>query len=700
MRSAAPAAEPPAVALVDADGRIVGWNEAAGRLLGYRREEVLGRPARGVLFPETELKRFPPPDGWAGTVRVRHRAGHALALRLHLSPIVSADGAERWLVTVAKDERGGLMEALLRRMPLQVCLWDPDLRLTWANETAAASLGLRESELRGQRVNEFADRWGGDFATGAVEQVMLRVLREGTPVVDREFNWQPPGRETMRLFSLSLFRLEDRDGRPLGVCSLALDLSRSSARARLALLTAASAPIGTTLDVARTAQELADLAVPLLADYCAVDLGEAPAPGGQPPPRRVTRNSAPPVCRRAALSTTLTELPDTVRRPGEYFDLPADSPLAKVFVTGRPYFRPASEGSASAGSGSSGDSPSGDRPPGDRPARGFLPRDWSAREPVGSALGGRVGVHSLMVVPLRARGEVLGVVVLTRIGDSVPFGDDDLFLAEQLAARAAFSLDNARRYARERAAALTLQRSLMPRGLSGGGVVELATRYLPSDRHDGVGGDWFDAIRLPRDRVALIVGDVVGHGIHAAATMGRMRSALRALTDLELPPVEVLTRLDHLVIRLAAEEESDGGEQDMPTAGATCLYALYDPATRRCTVARAGHLPPAVVTPGGEVVFPELPPGVPLGFGLADFEQTELELAEGSVLALYTDGLVERRDEDIDAGLERLARALARRGPGLEELCSSVVDELVGEGGGEDDVALLLARTLPRRRPR
>jgi anti-sigma regulatory factor (Ser/Thr protein kinase) len=253
-------------------------------------------------------------------------------------------------------------------------------------------------------------------------------------------------------------------------------------------------------------------------------------------------------------------------------------------------------------------------------------------------------------------------------------------------------VDNARRYAREHAAALALQRSLLPHALTGGSALEVASRYLPTDVQGGVGGDWFDVIPLSGARVALVVGDVVGHGINAAVTMGRLRTAVHTLADMDLPPEELLAHLDDLVIRLAEEEDQNDEAIATAVLGATCLYAVYDPVTRRCTMARAGHPPPAIAVPGGSVTFPDLPAGPPLGLGALPFESAELELPEGSLIALYTDGLIETCDQDIDVGLTRLSTVLPKPGLVLEDLCTMVVDALL-TGPQTDDVALLLART-------
>jgi anti-sigma regulatory factor (Ser/Thr protein kinase) len=254
------------------------------------------------------------------------------------------------------------------------------------------------------------------------------------------------------------------------------------------------------------------------------------------------------------------------------------------------------------------------------------------------------------------------------------------------------SLDNARQYVREHTTALALQRNLLPHRLRGGRAVDAASRYLPADVDSGVGGDWFDVIPLSGARVALVVGDVVGHGLHAAAAMGRLRTAVHTLADMELPPAELLAHLDDTVQRLA-EEDADAPDQSPAAVGATCLYAVYDPVTGKCTMARAGHPPPAVIDPQGQVSFPDLPTGTPLGLGLGiPFEAVELELPEGSLLALYTDGLIETRDHDIDVGMRRLASALAQPAGSLEDLCTLATQAFPGQAPS-DDVTLLLVRT-------
>ncbi|KAK1176674.1 SpoIIE family protein phosphatase [Streptomyces sp. NBS 14/10] len=255
----------------------------------------------------------------------------------------------------------------------------------------------------------------------------------------------------------------------------------------------------------------------------------------------------------------------------------------------------------------------------------------------------------------------------------------------------------ARHSIRERRAALTLQHSLLPRGLAAGAALAVVSRYLPANAPSSVGGDWFDVIPLSGARVALAVGDVVGHGTNAAAAMGLLRTAVRTLAALDLPPDELLAHLDDLVISLgeqrSAERAVESEQHVVGTniLGATCLYAIYDPVTESCTLARAGHPPPAIVATDGTVTFLDLPAGPPLGLGFLPFGSVELELPEGALLALFTIGLVRAAEWEIDVGLSRLAEALACPGPTLDDVCDNVVSTMMS-GSPPHDAALLVAR--------
>lgn len=431
------------------------------------------------------------------------------------------------------------------------------------------------------------------------------------------------------------------------------------AHARLTLLYDASVAVGTTLDVERTAHELAKVAVSRFADYVTVDLAVPVLRGEEPP----TGNNAE--LRRVAVSGIQ---PDPPLFPvGTQVTLDPATPQARSFGYARAAIEPDLHASAA----------------------------WQRQDPERGRKILDYGIHSLITAPLRARGVTMGLVNFWRAQKPEPFEEEELYFAEELAAKAAVAIDNARRYTHERATALTLQRSLLPRRIPARAAPEVASRYLPAGGQAGVGGDWFDVIPLSSRRVALVVGDVVGHGIHASATMGWLRSAVRTLADVDLPPDELLTHLDDLALHRARDEQAGSAEGDTAVSGdvgATCLYAVYDPISRRCILATAGHPLPHIVTPGGDVQPVSGHIGPPLGIGGLPFESTEVELAAGSVLALYTNGLIYSRDRDIDQGLALLRQALALPAASLEAACDTVTDALLTDQP-TDDVALLLART-------
>ncbi|WP_053678171.1 ATP-binding SpoIIE family protein phosphatase [Streptomyces sp. WM4235] len=437
---------------------------------------------------------------------------------------------------------------------------------------------------------------------------------------------------------------------------------------RLIMVNEAGARIGTTLDTARTARELADLATSRFADLVNVDLLEAvlleedalPAPGSSAL-RRIARSSA-----GEGFSVEADDFPVEM---GQAHTYPEGSDPSRALATGQP---------------SRHDFTTSETP------------SWLARSPGQGRTPRSVGAHSVLLVPLCARGSTLGLAQFLRYRDSESFDNNDLLLASEIASRAAVAIDNARRYTHERSTALTLQRSLLPQRLPEQPAVETAYRYLPSGSRAGAGGDWYDVIPLSGSRVALVVGDVVGRGLAAAATMGRLRTAVRTLADIDLMPDELLTHLDDVVIRLQRE-----GARDADEISATCLYAVYDPVSSLCSLASAGHVPPAVaMSPalGSEgpasrsVDFPAVPIGPPLGLGGFPFETAQFELPPGSLLALYTDGLIEDRDRDVDSALALLRDVLSHAPASLEDTCDRLLSTLL-PSHPLDDIALLVART-------
>ncbi|MDF4249064.1 SpoIIE family protein phosphatase [Streptomyces sp. WMMB303] len=449
---------------------------------------------------------------------------------------------------------------------------------------------------------------------------------------------------------------------------------------RLELLYTAGLRIGTTLDVVRTAEELTEVAVPRFADAATVDLLE-PVIGGQEP----LPGPSTAAVRRVALRFEGGAVPPLQ---------PVDSSPAVPPLSGPGGSESGREdGTAGGGEGGGRAGDAGDA--GDLAESVLEPdlaaaTDWRATDPERAERMLREGFHSLIMVPLRARGTVLGRACFWR-RDQRAFQAEDLASAEELVTRTAVCVDNARRYAREHGLAVTLQRSLLPGGLPEQNAVSAAYRYLPA--RAGVGGDWFDVIPLPGARVALVVGDVVGHGLHAAATMGRLRTAVHNFSSLDLPPEELLAHLDELVMRI--DQDPTLGPDTAAVTGATVLYAIYDPASGRCQFSGAGHPPPALACPDGTTAVLEAPENLPLGLGASPFETRTLTLPEGSRLALYTNGLVQVRSRDLDERLEMLRVALSGTGQGPEETCAAVLEAMLPDRTSEDrdDIALLVAET-------
>ncbi|MDH6448290.1 MULTISPECIES: SpoIIE family protein phosphatase [unclassified Streptomyces] len=660
--------------LLDAHGTVTGWTRDAERLLDYTASETVGRSVAALLVPE-DARRLPEitarcrADGsWAGLLTALHKHGRPVRVMARITVADdpgAADGSARWLVLLSElaeapgwDLSRRVLEQMVSRSPIGIAIVDTDLRCVWSNPAleqfgsapAQRRLGLRFAEIQ------------PGLDAEDIEAQMRRVLETGEPIVEYEHVGRvrsAPHRETAH--TMSFTRIDDDRGHPVGVYYTVVDITeRHRARQRLALLDRAGEYIGRSLDIRSTAQELADVAVPALADYITVDLLESVLRGAEPTTR------VPLV--RAGQQSVNQGVPEAVVEVGE----------VAAYLPGTPPLRCLAEGTSW------------------REERlDPLAAEWATGIPGGrQATFLELGLHSVMVVPIRARGVTLGVTTFFRRRRQEPFDEDDLNLAEDLVSRAAVCVDNARRYTRERDAALVLQRSLLPHRLPEQDAVEVAACYRPADELTGLGGDWYDLIPLSGARVALVVGEVPGHGIGAAAAMGRLRTAVRTLAALDLPPEEVLGHLDDLVARAAREEGVGPGTEDTDSAqGSGCVYVVYDPVDGQCTMAAAGHPAPAVILTDGTVAFVDLPQGPSLGVGGPPFESVELALAAGSTLALHTDGLLARGEEwAVDTGRDRLRLALERHAPSLDLRCRAVVDALA-PARPHDDVALLMART-------
>ncbi|WP_210577163.1 SpoIIE family protein phosphatase [Streptomyces sp. GESEQ-4] len=668
---------------IGADGLVDQWSLRAEQLFGIPAERALGMdPIEAFVDPDLheqgQRKMTEILDGreWTGVIPFRKpdtadgEGGEALA-EVYVMPTRTEDG-EKAAVCIVVDVRTlrrietdlAASQSIFGQSPFGFLLIDPDLRVRRANQRFASVFGGTPDDHRGRGVNDYLTRPEAERVTA----VLRRVLETGETITDMHVTGFLPGSDERRHWSINLYRVHSGTGRPIGIAWLSTDITARRAAAReaaaarrnLALLNEAGARIGNSLDLETTARELLDVVVPGFCDLATVDLYQGLLAGDETPPGLADGSAA---LRRVAYASAVSDAPflsgGTQVAVGAVHHYPFNSPCADALRTAKPRRVPPEEGGL---------------------------------------------VQSTLAVPMVAHDTVVGLAQFSRTKGSEPFGDRDRELAVELAARAAVCIDNARLYRREHERALILQRSLLPPGDPVASGLDIACRYLPgnssADRPSEVGGDWFDVIELPGHRTALVVGDVMGRGLRAAVAMGELRSAVRTLALLDLEPAEVLSALDEIARGLGAP----GGVQQATRAArrpreadlsevylATCVYAVYDSVTRRCTFANAGHLPPVLVEPGEDALMLDVPPGMPLGVGGEPFEEVEVELPEGALLALYTDGLVESRDHPLDEGLQAFVGALTDPSAPLEDVCDHVLNTL-DTHHGEDDIALLMAR--------
>ncbi|WP_329303344.1 SpoIIE family protein phosphatase [Streptomyces sp. NBC_00659] len=654
--------------VLDADGRIVFWTPQAEELIGYTAEEALGKyAARLIIHPEhmqsvTELFTDVLETGrsWAGAFPIRHKDGSTRLMEFRNMRLLD-DLGDVYALGIAADHTLlqrvetdlALCEQLINQSPIGLALMDPDLRYLMVNPALERIDGIPAEDHVGRHLREtlpFPD-------VDTVESALRQVLTTGTPLLDQYHVGRPPSDpDHEHAWSLSFYRLEDPGGRILGAAVSVVDVTErhraaaeaDRARRRLALVASASTRVGTTLEVEQTARELADIAAPELADVVAVDVLDSVLAC-----RRKRRpDNGPEFFRALALKASHpTVALRAADPPGDLTTYDGDRLVTLCVHTGRPVLV---------------------RHVGEHD----LPR--IARDAEGTALLAQAGVHSYLAVPLIAHGEVLGALDLKRTRNPLPFDEDDVVLAGELATRAAVAIDNARWFQSVRNTAVTLQRSLLPQHPPRLTGLEVASRYQPAQATSEVGGDWYDVIPLADDRTALVVGDVMGNGIDAAATMGRLRTATCAYADLDLDPGDVLQHLDKITC-------------DLEHYIVTCIYAVYDPHSRQCRIANAGHMPPALVRSGAAPELLDLPPCAPLGVGGIPFGTTTVELNPDDLLVLYTDGLVETRLHPIDDRLNVLLSFLDEADRPLEEICDLLLYGL-RNSDDHDDVALLVAR--------
>ncbi|MFF7360078.1 SpoIIE family protein phosphatase [Streptomyces sp. NPDC008125] len=535
--------------------------------------------------------------------------------------------------------------------PAGVAAFDTRLRYVYVNPALEEFNGLPAAAHLGRTVQEVLPQ------LDVRDHIMRLVLHDGKPRVSvtRGQSWGI-SRHEERYWQAAYHRLEE-NGEPVGLAVILLEMSDTKneerqlerARRHLTLLATAAVNIGTTLDMDTTCQELARFVVPSLADFAAVEVfppevghSVRQAPAGIVRMRRAGYAAAPEFEAGASLFT----------HAGEYIDFEDDAVVSQCLAAGRPLVRDLGESS-----------------------------EWGRAGATAELIAAyrASGLRYALVVPLAARGVSVGVLSLVRSESSPPFDDEDVLVAGELANRAATDLDHARRYAREHTIARELQASLLSEPRGAHPHVEVATRYLPADRGAVVGGDWFDVVPLRDGRHLKAMGDVMGHGVEAAVAMSHYRSMLRMLAWEDLPPHRILEQLDKMVQRSGVDR------------AATCLLAVVDRYNGWCEVASAGHLPPVFIDPDEQrsrVVA--VRPGPPLGTGFGGYRTEVVPCRPGTVLFMYTDGLVERRGEDIDVSVRRLATLTMPESGDLEDLLDVVLDRFAP--GADDDIAVLASR--------
>ena len=524
---------------------------------------------------------------------------------------------------------------------LAMFILDTEGRITTWSVTASRLFGRSASEVAGKGVCDVLMTGPGqrDLVSRAMAEVAAGRMHSAT-VVGGSLG---EGRFAVRW--------EPLDGQSGGAVVI---VQRAWPQPAPSWLQEAAARIGSSLDMTETATEVANAAIPGFADLVIVYAAERLMAAGELTADKAAHGAA--VRRLTGRSAGQSGTWGKVARPSEVLVLGPDTPGARAMRTGAPVLFDRLDGETA---------------------------DRLARRP--GVLEKAVGYTSYMAMPLIARDVVVGCTIFGRMPASPAFNEGDIALANQLASQAAVCLDNARLYERERRTVQALQLGLRPGRAQVPNGVEIANRYLPV-RESVVGGDWHDITPLPGGRAALIVGDAMGHGPEAAAVMVQLRTAAHTLADMDLPPEQVLHRLDTMAAGMAVA----------PFA-ATCVYAVINPRSGSCAIAQAGHHPPVLVHPGGTTEVLDLPPGLPLGIGEGFFEASRVALPPGTVLALYTDGLVESRLQPLDVGMaalrDALGKTLAEPTDSLDDACQ-VITQMLREQS-EDDMTLVLARIRP-----
>ncbi|MFG2471916.1 SpoIIE family protein phosphatase [Streptomyces canus] len=661
---------PLTVVVVDRDGMVSHWSRGASRLFGATKEEAIGRSAADLLPVSGALaEQDSPPYGLYAAYD-----GLGPDLESSLDGGLSYPAAGRARLTVPGADRA---DVLWWAYPLVGPGRERLLVLAADAGALRQDLDLDEGAVAVERIAPaFAlhtDFPGADelarrlpeilpsMSVGESARIVAQILELGYPVMEFSQNdrvpvtpdWGVPRRAERKARRERAARAA-AEGLPLPQDDRdeGEDLEYVAVRERLEFLNEVSGKIGTSLDLSRTIVEVSRAVVPRFTDVAGTYLREQVV-AGEGFPDGVPDTTT--MWHRVALEHT--DEPgrwDDVVPVGEAMPFPAHTPFFQCMTTGEPVLVPRISEQM-----------------GHAIASQFEKRD------IRPLITGR----SMLVVPLKARNVVLGFMILLRHPERVEFNDMDRVTGAELAARAGLVLDNARMYTFQESVAETLQDSMLPHIPPRMAGCDIATRYLPGTLLGRVGGDWFDSVKLPGARTALVVGDVMGHGLNSAAMMGQLRTAVQTMAALDLPPAQLLRNLDDLAQRLG------------DTYLATCLYAVYDPIASELHIANAGHIPPVIVRAGdGRSELLDLPTGAPIGVGGVPFEAVRVRVAPGDRLLMCTDGLVEVRGEDIGVGLATLTESAAHPAASMDDACDAIIRALNTRGGRKDDVALLMAR--------
>ncbi|MFI7411974.1 SpoIIE family protein phosphatase [Streptomyces sp. NPDC049627] len=660
---------PLAVVVVDREGLVSHWSSGARRLFGAAKEEAIGRPAVDLLPVSGALPEDEDVSPY-GAYAAYDGLGHDLESSLDGRLFYPAAGRAR--LTVPERER---VDVLWWAYPLVGP--GPERLLVLGADVGGLQQDGHEEEARFERVapgfalhtdfpgaEELARELPEILPSMSVEEsarIVGQVLELGYPVLEFSQNdrvpvtpdWGVPRRVERRARRERAARAAAQ-GLPLPheYADDGDDLEYAAVRERLEFLNEVSGRIGTSLDLAQTIIEVSKAVVPRFTDVAGTYLREQVV-AGEGFPDGVPDTTT--MWHRVAVEHT--DEPgrwDDVVPVGEAMPFPAHTPFFQCMTTGEPVLVPRISEDM-----------------GHAIASQFEKRD------IRPLITGR----SMLVVPLKARTVVLGFMILLRHPERPVFNDMDRVTGAELAARAGLVLDNARMYTYQESVAETLQDSMLPHIPPRRAGCDIATRYLPGTLLGRVGGDWFDSVKLPGARTALVVGDVMGHGLNSAAMMGQLRTAVQTMAALDLPPAQLLRNLDDLAQRLG------------DTYLATCLYAVYDPIASELHIANAGHIPPVLVrAEDGRSELLDLPTGAPIGVGGVPFEAVRVRVEPGDRIVMCTDGLVEVRGEDIGVGLATLCESAAHPAASMDDACDTIIRALNTRGGRKDDVALLMAR--------